>query len=126
MNYSFVNDDSDIYLTSFEELKDGKTYQFDHMQDCVWKKVSELLSGSGKMRVMQVLKIESLDQRTIGRLANMERSNTRRTIKQLCESDMIECLTPDRPRGKIYRMTSLGKEVFRRANERWQVTEKKQ
>jgi len=121
-----TNDDSDTLLTTLEQHCDDNTYLLSHAQRGVWDKVSELLSGSGRMRVMRALGDGPLDQRSIARLASMERSNARRTIKALCISGLIECLTPHQPRAKLYRTTSLGKEALKRANERWHTTERKQ
>lgn len=38
-------------------------------------------------------------------------SHVSKTLNELAEHDMVECVTPDRKKGKLYRITDQGKEI---------------
>ena len=80
-----------------------------------WNLVSEVSAGSRKYRILRALKTGALDQRSISRLAMTERSNTGKTLRHLRALGLVECLTPNRPRAKMFRITPLGKTVLEKA-----------
>jgi DNA-binding MarR family transcriptional regulator len=82
-----------------------------------WDITSKVVASPRKLRVLRALNSGELDQRTIARLTRLERANAQRTITELCKAGLIECLTPDRSRAKIYRITQLGKEVHDRLHD---------
>lgn len=82
-----------------------------------WDIASAVAASPRKMRVLRALNPGELDQRSIGRLARLERANTQRALAELCKARLVECLTPGRPRAKIYRITKLGKEVHDRLHD---------
>ena len=79
-----------------------------------WDIASTVAASPRKLRVLRALNPGELDQRTIARLARLERANAQRALAELCKAGLVECLTPERPRAKIYRITKLGKEVHDR------------
>lgn len=79
-----------------------------------WDIASTVAASPRKLRVLRALNPGELDQRTVGRLARLERANAQRALSELCRAGLVECLTPERPRAKIYRITNLGKEVHDR------------
>lgn len=85
----------------------------------MWDLVSEVLASSRRFRVLRALAVEPLDHRSLQRLTGLERSNAYKAIDQLRDRGLVECLTPERPRSKIYAITALGKEVFERTNGKW-------
>jgi DNA-binding PadR family transcriptional regulator len=40
-----------------------------------------------------------------------------RALKELAEKGLVECLTPDLPKNRIYRITDRGKEVLEKLRE---------
>ncbi len=84
----------------------------------LWNMVSEILASPCKERVLRALNGEEVDQRSLARLCRLERSNARRTIKVLVAWGLIECLTPSRPRARIYQLTKEGKEILKQVDKK--------
>lgn len=82
-----------------------------------WDIASTVAASARKLRVLRALNPGELDQRTIARLARLERANAQRALAELCNTGLVECLTPARPRAKIYGITKLGKEIHDRLHE---------
>lgn len=82
-----------------------------------WDIASTVAASPRKLRVLRALNPGELDQRGIARLASLERANAQRALVELCKAGLVECLTPERPRAKIYRITNLGKEVHDRLHD---------
>ncbi|MCC6574416.1 MAG: hypothetical protein IT462_11555 [Planctomycetes bacterium] len=74
--------------------------------------VSATVASGCRVRVLRSLRAGPLDQRSIARLASLERANAQRTIRDLCRRKLVECLTPGQPRSKVYRLTKLGQQVY--------------
>lgn len=80
-----------------------------------WQHVSKILGGSRKARVLRALMPGELDQRSITRLCRLDRADAYRTLKELCDDGLVECLTPERQRARIYRITGQGAQVLDRS-----------
>ena len=69
---------------------------------------------SGKVRV-KILRILSKSKKTPTILADdvqTHQSTTSRTLKDLEEKGLVECLTPNNKRSRIYTTTAKGKKVY--------------
>lgn len=80
----------------------------------LWDLVSSVVASPRKQRVLRVLNACALDKRSIGRLTRLERANVHKALKALVAAHLVRCLTPERPRAKLYTITPLGKKVLKR------------
>lgn len=108
----------DTQRTLKRQLIDGNRFEATRgLMLMFWDIVSTVAASPRKLRVLRALNPGELDQRTISRLCRLERANAQRALAELCKTGLAECLTPDRPRAKIYRITQLGKEVHDRLHD---------
>lgn len=106
---------ADTLSTLKRQLIDGNKFESTRgLMRMFWDIASTVAASPRKLRVLRALNPGELDQRTIARLARLERANAQRALAELCKAGLVECLTPERPRAKIYRITKLGKEVHDR------------
>lgn len=104
---------TDTLLKRIRQRFDGKPYLYTRrLMRMFYDLVSTTVSSGCRVRVMRTLETGPLDQRNIARLARLERANAQRTIRDLCKRKLIECLTPNQPRSKVYRLTRLGQQVY--------------
>ncbi|MBE7492948.1 MAG: hypothetical protein HS108_14500 [Planctomycetes bacterium] len=109
---------NDTLLTLKRQLIDGNRFECTRgLMRMFWDIASAVAASPRKLRVLRALNPGELDQRTIARLARLERANAQRALADLCKAGLVECLTPARPRAKIYRITKLGEEVHDRLHE---------
>ena len=119
MEFSFERRNADTVLTTKCQHTDGNAFQ--QASDrfiMLWEYVSEVIASSRKGKVLSVLGGGELDQRAIAKLCCLERSNAHRALRDLSARGMVECLTPERSRAKIYRITPLGRRVLARTPSR--------
>lgn len=110
--------DADTLSTLKRRLIDGNRFESTRgLMRMFWDIASTVAASPRKMRVLRALNPGELDQRTIARLTRLERANAQRALAELCRAGLAECLTPGRPRAKIYRITKLGKEVHDRLHD---------
>lgn len=101
-----------------KQLIDGNRFEATRgLMLMFWDIASAVAASPRKTRILRALNPGELDQRTISRLCRLERANAQRALAELCKTGLAECLTPDRPRAKIYRITQLGKEVHDRLHD---------
>lgn len=107
--------DADRVPTTSRQHPDGKAYEYDLpvMHPMEWDLVSRVIAASRMARVLRTLDKGAVDQRTISRLAGLERSNARKALRELCLCNLAQCLTPERPRARIYTITEQGRRVLR-------------
>jgi len=112
---SLREDGGNTLLTTLRQRNDGKGLQpANASQFMLWYRVSEVIASTRKHKVLYALKGGELDQRSIARLCRLERANAHRALKELDATGLVECLTPERPRAKVYRITDLGREVLQK------------
>lgn len=110
--------DSDTLSTLQQQLIDGNRFESTRgLMLMFWDIASTVAASPRKSRILRALNPGELDQRTIARLTRLERANAQRALAELCKTGLAECLTPARPRAKIYRITQLGKEVHDRLHD---------
>lgn len=109
---------SNTKKTLKEQLIDGNSFESTRgLMLMFWDIASTVAASPRKSRILRALNPCELDQRTIARLTRLERANLQRALTELCKTGLAECLTPARPRAKIYRITKLGKEVHDRLHD---------
>ncbi|MCZ7608517.1 MAG: MarR family transcriptional regulator [Planctomycetota bacterium] len=112
------DDNADTLETLKWQLIDGNRFECTRgLMRMFWDIASTVAASPRKLRVLRALNPGELDQRTISRLAQLERANAQRALAELCKAGLVVCLTPERPRAKIYGITTLGKEVHDRLHD---------
>ena len=115
MVISLHEDSDDTLLTTIRQRSDDKGFQpVIASQVMLWQRVSEVIASTRKHKVLRALKAGELDQRSIARLCRLERANAHRALRELDATGLVECLTPERPRAKVYRITDLGRAVLQK------------
>lgn len=81
-----------------------------------WNLISFITSSSLRFKVMiELKKGENIPTRLAKRL-NMPISHISKTLSELLEKELIICLTPNRRKGKFFRISELGKEILSSIN----------
>lgn len=75
-------------------------------EDLGWVKASEY-----RQDVLKSLEDKPQTPKDISQEAEYYLSHVSKTLKELVEHDMVECVTPDRRKGKLYRITDKGEEI---------------
>lgn len=73
--------------------------------------VSYVCRGSVRRKVIRAL-LKPNSPTGLARQLDMERSTVSRTIQDLVEAGLVECLTPDQKMGRFYRVTDTGRMVI--------------
>lgn len=84
------------------------------MRDSSWRLISFLQRSKYRLKVVETLYRSKapLTPTDISELTDIHVSNISRTIKQLREADLIECLNPGDSKGRLYKITDTGDEVL--------------
>jgi DNA-binding MarR family transcriptional regulator len=77
----------------------------------MWKQVSFVLRAKNRKKVIKALDRPKLPSQLATEL-EIQISHVSRTLSELEEAGLIECLTPDEKIGKLYRLTKKGREVL--------------
>jgi predicted transcriptional regulator len=83
-----------------------------------WEKIGYVLAGKYRIQVLLSLNERPMTPKEISRRTNLYLSHVSLTIKELTKSGLVECLTPNLRRGRIYSLTSMGKSIATEVNER--------
>jgi DNA-binding MarR family transcriptional regulator len=76
----------------------------------MYKLVSFVGRGSVRRKVLKAL-LKPNSPTELARQLDIERSTVSRTILDLTEKGLVECLTPDERMGRYYRTTEIGRKV---------------
>ena len=83
-----------------------------------WEKIGYVLAGKYRIQDLLSLNERPMTPKEISRRTNLYLSHVSLTIKELTKSGLVECLTPNLRRGRIYSLTSMGKSIATEVNER--------
>ena len=83
-----------------------------------WDKIGYVLAGKYRIQVLLSLNERPMTPKDISRRTNLYLSHVSLTIKELTKSGLVECLTPNLRRGRIYGLTEMGKSIATEVNER--------
>ena len=113
MQYLSISSDRDRLVTRCGHIPSDKEYLAPiihiHM---FWEHVGNVVDARNKVKVLKALSQDRLDHRSIATLTGIDSSNARRTLRELCDSNLVRCLTPARLRVKTYEITSAGRAVL--------------
>ena len=79
-----------------------------------WNDVGYVYASKYRKKVLESLSIRPKTPSTIAKEANIRITHVSRALNQLVNKGLVECLTPERFRGKIYRLTPKGHEVYKK------------
>lgn len=69
-------------------------------------------AGKYRIKILELLKNFSIIPSEIAKKLSVEKSQISRTLSKLKELGLITCTTPNRIRGRIYRVTEKGTQVL--------------
>lgn len=72
-----------------------------------WVKASEY-----RKRVIESLEEKPQTPKDLSNKTDYYLSHVSKTLKELVEHEMAECLTPDRKKGRLYRLTEKGEKIY--------------
>lgn len=76
-----------------------------------WKKYGYVLSSTYRQKIILSLKESPKTPKQISLESKLHLSHVSSTIRDLCNGDIVKCLTPDLRKGKIYGLTKDGEEI---------------
>jgi len=76
-----------------------------------WNKYGQLISSQYRRKVILNLLTGPMNPKQIANKTGLYLSHVSKTLNELSRLGLINCLTPELKRGRIYRITTEGKEV---------------
>jgi len=96
-------------------LSVNKEYIARSLLNMDWKLYSFVVRS--EQRKMLVIALKSPKTPTeLSKELKLGTSHVSRTLKEFSDKKIVECLTPKEKIGKIYQLTSLGKEILEKLN----------
>lgn len=75
-----------------------------------WEVHSILISSTYRVRVLKTFGKKPISPSTISQLSKLRIVHVSRTLKELLNLGLVECITPSRRKGKLYYLTKDGQE----------------
>ncbi len=86
-----------------------------------WDLISFVVSGSLRLKVLIALSKNVLTPSQLKELTGAQISRISSTLRELRDKNMVECLTPEKRKGRLYTITPLGKQVIEKIHELTEV-----
>lgn len=83
-----------------------------------WEKTGYVLAGKYRIKVLLSLYEQPMTPKGISKKTNLYLSHVSFTIKELTKYSLVECLTPNLRRGRIYGLTPTGKSIATEVDKR--------
>jgi len=77
-----------------------------------WETVSFVFSGRLRLKILLKLSKSKNTPKQLSISLKQPMSHVSNTLKQLSERQLVECLTPDRRKGRLYDITKSGNKVL--------------
>ena len=77
-----------------------------------WVLVSKVLRSKYRKEILMELNKKPAIPSILAKKLGLSRPNISNSLKELEEWDLIQCLTPNEKRGRLYRITKKGKEII--------------
>lgn len=71
-----------------------------------------VLASENRIEIMRALDEKQLKPTTIAEKTGIHSSNVSNYLKSLVEQDLVECISPERKKGRIYQLTAEGQEII--------------
>jgi len=78
----------------------------------LWNTISYVYSSKIRFGILKLLSMKIQTPKQIADSLSYAISHVSRALKELEKKDIIKCLTPNRYKGKLYQITSKGKEIL--------------
>lgn len=78
-----------------------------------WDKLSFILASRYRKEIVLKLKEGPKTPKELSNETTFYLSNVSSTLKDLCNEHIVECLTPKRIKGKLYRLTNEGRKLIK-------------
>ena len=75
--------------------------------------ISFVASSKRRLEILRILNKKSKSQPEVMKLTGMYKAHTSRTLKELSEKKLIECLNPEDRVFKFYKITSSGNRILK-------------
>lgn len=79
-----------------------------------WDDVSFLLASEYRRKIMKALKEGPRTPSMLAKETSLYPEHVSRTLKELKKRKLILCLTPNRKRGKLFKLTEIGKKTLKK------------
>lgn len=76
-----------------------------------WKKLGFVIAGKYRTAVIKTLKEGPRTPKMISEEIDLYLSHVSKTLRELADIGLVECLTPNLRRGRLYALTDGGKKV---------------
>ncbi|MFH2020596.1 MAG: winged helix-turn-helix domain-containing protein [archaeon] len=80
--------------------------------DIPWEIIGKLKASSYRREILGLLLDAEMTPKEIAKKLNFKFSHVSRSLRELMDMGLVECLTPDLHIGKIYRATEKGKKAY--------------
>ena len=77
-----------------------------------WETVSYVFSSELRLKILLELSKSKNTPKQLSLSLKHPMSHVSKALKQLNEKQLVECLTPDRKKGRLYNITELGGQVL--------------
>lgn len=77
---------------------------------------SWVLASENRVKIIMALYGKQLKPTTISKKTDIHTSNVSNYIKDLNEKELIECISPNQKKGRIYQLTDEGESIAKRIN----------
>ena len=78
-----------------------------------WFKYGYVISAPNRVKIVKLLDVERTPSQ-LTKLSKLPDSNVSRTLRDLVSKGIVEILTPQNKRGRVYRLSKIGKEIRER------------
>jgi len=82
-----------------------------------WDKVSYVMASKVRFGILTSLNKKVMTPIELTKELNIPISSVSKTLGELVEKDLIECLTPKRRKSRIYNISKSGREILEKIHE---------
>jgi len=76
-----------------------------------WEDVGYVLASEVRTHLMRLLDTHQSTPTQLAELLKVSRSTVSTALKDLAKRGLVECLTPEQRKGRLYAVTALGKKI---------------
>jgi len=82
--------------------------------DETWDLLSYILASEYRKKVLRVLLSGPAIPKDISERTNLRISHVSAVLKDLSKRSLVECITPNARKGRIYRITKKGRDILKK------------
>ena len=77
-----------------------------------WKLISFIISSQYRKKVLEILEAPKIPSK-ISKELKIDKAHISKTLKELEKEKLIQCLTPNSIKGKLFVITTYGKDILK-------------